>query len=109
MTINWQEVIVTVFTTIGGGAVFLGAAAYLIKTALNQRLLLDSEGFKAQLKASADTEIERLKVSLQMSALEHEVRFSKLHEKRAEVIAELYGRLMEISRLVRQYAFEERG
>jgi hypothetical protein len=29
LTINWQDVIVTVFTTIGGGAVLLGAAAYL--------------------------------------------------------------------------------
>jgi hypothetical protein len=109
MSINWQDVIVTVFTTIGGGTVLLGAAAYVIKTALTQRLLLDAEGFKAQLKASADAEIERLKVSLQMSALEHEVRFSKLHEKRAEVIAELYGRLVEISTLVHQYAYEDRG
>jgi hypothetical protein len=109
MTINWQDVIVAVFTTIGGGAVLLGAAAYLIRAALTQRLLLDAEGFKSQLKASADAEVERLKVSLQMSALEHEVRFSKLHEKRAEVIAELYGRLVEISMLVHQYAYEDRG
>jgi len=109
MTINWQDVIVTVFSTIGGGAVLLGAAAYLIKAALTQRLLLDAEMFKGQLKASADAEIERLKVSLQMSALEHEVRFSKLHEKRAEVIAELYGRLVEISMLVHQCAYEQRG
>ena len=104
MAVNWQEVIVTVFTTIGGGTVLLGTAAYLIKTALAQRLLLDAEGFKAQLKTSADVEIERLKVSLQMSALEHQVRFSKLHEKRAEVIAELYRRLVELSMLAHQYA-----
>jgi len=109
MTINWQDVIVTVFTTIGGGVVLLGAAAYLIRAALTQRLLLDAEAFKGQLKASADAEIERLKVSLQMSALEHEVRFSKLHEKRAEVIAELYRRLVELSMLAHQYAIEERG
>lgn len=109
MTINWQEVIVTVFTTIGGGAVLLGAGAYLIKTALTQRLLLDAEGFKSQLKASSDAEIERLKVSLQMSALEHEVRFSKLHEKRADVIAELHRQLVELSMLAHQYATEERG
>jgi hypothetical protein len=37
-----------------------------------------------------DAEIERLKTSLQMTALEHQVRFSKLHEKRAKVIADLY-------------------
>ena len=30
-----------------------------------------------------------------MVAREHEVRFSKLHEKRAEIISELYGLLRE--------------
>jgi hypothetical protein len=80
--------------TTGGGAVLLGAAAWLIKTVLNDRLARDAEGFKAQLKADADKEIETLKSSLQMVAVEHQVRFSNLHEKRAEVIAELYKRLV---------------
>jgi hypothetical protein len=61
VTINWQGVIVTVFTTVGGGAVLLGAAAYLIKSAITQLLALDVEAFKAEFKASADTEIERAK------------------------------------------------
>jgi hypothetical protein len=46
MSINWQEVIVTVFTTVGGGGVLLGAAAYLIKTALSHRLAQEAETFK---------------------------------------------------------------
>jgi hypothetical protein len=31
-----------------------------------------------------------------MTALEHEVRFAKLHERRAEVIAEVYKRLVQV-------------
>jgi len=48
-----------------------------------------------QLKADADAANERLKNSLQMTALEHQVRFSKLHEKRAMVIEEVYQRLVD--------------
>lgn len=98
MNINWQEVITTVLTTVGGGTVLLGAAAWLIKTGLKERLARDAEAFKTRLKSNADTEVERLKSSLQKTAFEHQVRFLKLHEKRAEVIAELYKRLVDVTR-----------
>lgn len=96
MTIDWQSVLTSVLTTVGGGGVLVAAAAWLIKTVLTDRLMRDAEEFKSRLKADADAQIERLKNSLQMAALEHQVRFSKLHERRAEVIAELYKRLGEI-------------
>ena len=48
---------------------------------------------KAELKAQSDVEIENLKSSLQITATEHNVRFSNLHEKRAEIIAETYSLL----------------
>jgi hypothetical protein len=94
MVINWQDVVTTVGTSVGGGAVLLSDAAWLVKTVLTDRLTRDAEAFKTRLKADADTEIEHLKSSLQMIAVEHQVRFSKLHERRAEVIAELYERLV---------------
>ncbi len=93
MTINWQEIITTLGVTTSVGVPLLGAAAWLIKTVLNQGLARDAEVFRTQLRADADKEIERLKNSLQMVAVEHQVRFSKLHEKRAEIMAELYKRL----------------
>ena len=96
MAIKWQDVVITVFTTVGGGAVILAAVAWLIRTVITDRLARDAEAFKTRLKADADVEIERLKNSLQMTALEHEVRFSKLHERRAEVIAEVYKRLVQL-------------
>jgi hypothetical protein len=98
MTINWQDVITTVGVITGGGSVLLGAAAWLIKTVLNHKLTRDADAFRTQLKSDADMEIERLKNSLQMVAVEHQVRFSKLHETRAEVIAELYKRLVDAHR-----------
>jgi predicted secreted protein len=88
MTIDWQQLI----TTFGGGAAVLAAAAWLVRTALNHALDRDAETFKARLKADADVEVEKLKSSLQMAAYEHETKFSTLHAKRAEVIAEIFRR-----------------
>jgi hypothetical protein len=48
----------------------------------------------------------RLRSSLQIVAVEHEVRFSKLHAKRAEVIANLYGLLWEARSLAAQLIFQ---
>lgn len=53
------------------------------------------ETHKAQLKAQADVESERLRLQLSIAATEHQVKFSRLHDKRAEVIAELYGLLVQ--------------
>lgn len=92
MTINWQALL----TTLGGGTVILAAAAWLIRTALNHALTRDAEAFKARLKADADIETERLRSSLQMVAFEHQVTFSSLHAKRAEVIAEIYFQMVDV-------------
>lgn len=72
--------------------------AFLTKSVINHLLTRDVEKFKARLQADADIEIEKLKNSLQMVSVEHQVRFSKLHEKRAEIIAELYARLVHAER-----------
>ena len=41
-----------------------------------------------------DKDVEKFEAVLQQAAVEHQVRFSKLHEKRAEVLAELYTLLV---------------
>jgi hypothetical protein len=105
MPINWQQVIMTFLATVGGGGAVLAAAAWLIKTLVANRLALDAEKFKMEMKAKSDAEIERLKNALQMAALEHQVRFSKLHEKRAEVVAKLYALLVELQYAGQRYVF----
>jgi hypothetical protein len=96
MAVNWQDVLTTTFTTVGGAGVALAAGTYLLKSSLAHWMTRDAEKFKAQLKSDADSEIERLKHSLQIAALEHQVKFSNLHERRANVIAEVYQRLVEV-------------
>jgi hypothetical protein len=56
----------------------------------------DAEAFKADLKRNSDMEIERLKSTLQMAAIEHQVRFSKLHEERVEIIGKLSRLIQDV-------------
>lgn len=50
---------------------------------------------RAELKAQSDVEIERLKSDLSISAFEHQVKFTNLHEKQAEIIAKTYALLKD--------------
>jgi hypothetical protein len=87
----WQ----TILLALGGNAVMLAVLGWLAKSLVEKLLTKDIERFKASLASETQTAVERLKHDLQIVAVEHQVRFSKLHEKRAEVVAELYGLLVE--------------
>jgi|SRR5215469_9724447 len=101
MSINLQDILIA----LGGQAAFLGAVAWLGKSLISHRLAQEAEEFKAKLRADADIEIERLKSSLQILAAERQVRFAKLHEKRAEVIAQLYAMLVDARRLTQEFVY----
>jgi hypothetical protein len=87
----WQ----TVLLAFGGNAALLAVLGLLGKSILDKLIVRDTKQFEADLKAKADATIEHLKNELQLKTIEHQVRFSRLHEKRAAVIAELYGHLVE--------------
>jgi hypothetical protein len=91
------HILVTVFAGLGGSAVLLAAVAWLLKSALTAWIAKDAERFKEGLKADAEREIEKLKHSLQVIATEHQVRFSKMHERRAGFIEELYKKLTDLT------------
>jgi len=72
------------------------AGAWLLKSSLSEWLQRETEAFKTRLKTDADIAIEKLKSSLQIAATEHQVMFSKMHEKRAEVIEAVYTKLTDL-------------
>ena len=88
---TWQ----TILLAIGGNAALLAVLGLLGKSLLDKLIVRDTKEFESSLKAKADAAIEHLKNDLQLRTIEHQVRFSRLHEKRAAVIAELYGHLVE--------------
>jgi hypothetical protein len=74
-----------------------------LKNAIKHEYDQKLETHKAQLKAQSDVEIEKLRSQLTITATEHEVRFSSLHEKRAKIIAETYALLKLLFVLLRDY------
>jgi len=98
--VDWQAV----FEAFGGQAALLLAIAYLGKTLISSQLSKETEAFKIKLQGQTDVEIERLKSSLQIAATEHQIKFSKLHDRRARVIAKLYRLLLEAADAVQFFA-----
>lgn len=119
--VDWQRVLAEFVATVGGGGVCLAAAAWLLRTVIADRLKANSDieiarvqnalsrdlkAFEMQLKSRSDVEIERLKTALQVNAAEHQIRFSKMHERQADVIAEVYKLLVQAQRDGLQYIYQ---
>lgn len=89
---NWGQV----FATAMINTVLVGFLLFLARSPIEQSL-----------KKS----LEKFKVDLQLAAFEHQTRFTKLHERRAEVIAHLYRLIVQAERSLRHVAhpFEYSG
>ena len=105
----------------GGPSVLLVVLAFLARSLLQTWLAKDIKRFESDLRNTADNELERLKQELkskgdasieqlksvlQQAAIEHQVRFSNLHEKRAEIIAYIYKRLVETFSDSQRFVFQ---
>lgn len=80
---------------LGGTAIAIAAMAWLARSLISHFLAKDVESFKLRLQSESTFEVERLRHSLRLVASEHEKQVQLLHERRAEVIAELYAKLKE--------------
>lgn len=87
----WQ----TVLLAFGGNAALLAVLGVVGKSLLEKMIARDTMRFETDLRSKADSAIEQLRGDLQLRSIEHQVRFSRLHEKRATVIADVYGHLVE--------------
>ena len=72
----WKALIVA----FGGNVTLLFLLGYFGRSVVSQVLAKDIEKFKAD---------------LQLAAVEHQVRFTKLHERRTEILVELYELLVQ--------------
>ncbi|UZT79826.1 hypothetical protein OF113_07170 [Ectopseudomonas chengduensis] len=98
-----SEYAVQLISSVAVSTILSGVLIWLTKSWVSERLKnaikneYDEklETHKAQLKAQADVEAERLRAQLSITATEHQIKFSRLHEKRAEVIADLYAVLVQ--------------
>jgi hypothetical protein len=88
----WTEII----KFVGGGTAFLTVIAWLIRSLMQQILSRDLERFRSDLRLTGSREIESLKSLLSIEAAKEQIRFSKLQERRAVVIAKAYKKLVAL-------------
>lgn len=106
-----QEFFITVISSAAVSSVLAGLLLWLTKSWISERLKnaikneydQKLETHKAQLKAQSDIEVEKLRSNLSITAAEQNVKFSKLHNDRAEVIANTYSLLKEVYLTVQDY------
>ena len=97
---------IDILKELGGLAILAAALAWVIRSIVSHSLSLDVEKYKSNLSLQVEAyksdlaqeltkSIEGFKAQLQLAAKEHDVRFTKLHEKRVETLAELHTLLTD--------------
>ncbi|EOX4459409.1 hypothetical protein [Vibrio diabolicus] len=89
-TSNIFEVALAIIGSVGGaGAIIFGLSSFLGKVWANR--LMQQE------VAKHNEKLEAVKSELKKLESEHVVRFTRLHEKQADIIAQLYSKLYEVN------------
>lgn len=86
------EAIVIAF---GGSVALISVLAYLARSLLSQLLAKDLKRFEMQLSQTSIAAADELKHRLSLVAHEHHIRFSRLHERQAQVLEEIYAKLLD--------------
>jgi hypothetical protein len=88
---DWTDII----KTIGTNAVFLAVVGFVAKSLFNQMLSRDVDKFRIELQATNDKELAKFRSELEKTAFEHQTRFTKLYDKRAEIIGNIYPLILD--------------
>lgn len=102
---------VTILTSMTASGALAGLLLWLTQSWISERLKNSIKHeydqrlatFQAQLKAQHDTELERLRADLQITASERQIRYQKLHEQVAETVAQTYALLRKLYGTVAMY------
>ena len=93
-----SEFILDLLKTLGTTAIVVAASAWVIRSLITHFLSRKIEAYKIELKNESDRRMEELKSSLQMIAQERQIVFMRLHERRAEIVAESYTLIHQLQR-----------
>jgi len=89
------DVMKELLTVVGGAGIVVAGLAWLTRALLTHWMDKDLEGHKTALRAQSDIAIEQLRSELRQQSLEHEVKFRRTDEKIAEVLDQVYRRLVD--------------
>ncbi|MFT7229330.1 MAG: endonuclease YncB(thermonuclease family) [Methylophilaceae bacterium] len=96
-----MQFIIEIITSATVAGLLTAALVWLTKSVISERLKnaikneydQKLETHKAELKSTSNIEIEKLKSQLGIIAAQGNFKFTKLHEKRADAISEIYALL----------------
>jgi hypothetical protein len=94
-----ETILATILAT-GASAVLL---AYLSRTLLGHWLDKDLAVYKASLSAAHDRALEQHKAVLARASTELQGRSTRLHDRRARIIARVYAKLDQVHQAVREW------
>ena len=100
--IDWQALL----RSLGETGLIVAGLAWLSKQIISSVFTKDLERFKAELKSNGDLAIEKFKSEIQLEAQKRIIEYSSLHERRAELIADLYSRLYQLYNSIQKVLFE---
>jgi hypothetical protein len=104
-----------VIQTLLSTAIVTAGIVWLAKTVFQQVLSRDIENHKShlqttqaialqQMKVEQERELEHLRNKMEILSIEHETKFVRLHEKRLQVLIDLYKLLDDLEKYYAQYA-----
>ena len=91
---DWLDLFTRLGLFLIGAAAITCLLAYLARVALRHVLALELEAFKQQLQMEGVMAMERLRAELRRTAAESDGRPSNFQDKQAEIIGELYKRMV---------------
>lgn len=92
-----------ILTTVLASSASASVVVFLSRSLLRLWLDKDLETHKAKLARQSAEEVEKLRAQLAQVALEHEVRFKRMHERRTAIIATIFAHLERLHTTVRQW------
>jgi hypothetical protein len=106
-----SDFVVNMITSSAVSIALVGMLSWLFRSWISERLKnaikseydLKLESHKAMLKTESDASIERIRFELETIAHEHRIRYEKLHERRINVIAKVYGKLHVLMEKITAY------
>jgi hypothetical protein len=105
-TMHVVEFLKQFLLTLGGTAVAVAAVAWLARSIITHWLSKDVEVYKTRLQAESAVALERIRSELQILAARRNIEYSRIHEKRLEIIAELVSKISAFHERVSAYVSE---
>ena len=104
---DWQGLLIQAVSSAAVSAMVITVIGLVARSLFLQWMARNIERFRAALAMENTRATEQLRASLQLEAQRQHVVFGSLHTRRAEVIAELYGKLDRLHQALQRLVGEK--